>query len=269
MAAYQEKLPELEAQGFQLVGLSADAREMTEAFRKELGLTFMILCDPERQVIREWDRYQPFEMGGIAKSSLFIIDSERRVEFRALDSVMHRYPVDEVLLFLKSRDRTSRSGEPRKRFVVPRFVNLLFVPWRMVSNIFRKKVARLARAAAGRSDDDGRYDLIPLVEQEELAKVLDAPLAVIYKHSPVCGLSSDAIREMKLFKRDRPNIPTYMVDVLASSQIAYEIEARTGIRHESPQAILIVDGKVRWHDSHRGVNGEALAAQLEDLTPQS
>lgn len=266
MAAYQEKLPEFEAQGVQVVGLSADPPELAEAFRKDLGLTFMILCDTEKKVIREWDRYSRYEMGGIAKASLFLIDGDRRVQFRTIESIMHHIRPEDMIDFLKSGRGAVRPGQAVRRFTVPGIASLLLFPPRMLRNIFRKKGFQRAVEA---NEDEERYGLIPLVDEEDLDNVLDAPLAIIYKHSPLCGLSSGAIREVKRFKRDHPDVSIYIVDVIGSRAIANEIESRTGVRHQSPQAILIAEGKVRWHDSHRGVNGEALAAQLEDLAPQS
>lgn len=101
-------------------------------------------------------------------------------------------------------------------------------------------------------------DLTPLREPEELEGVLTAPLAVLYKHSPLCGLSAIAAGEVRRFAGERPGTPVYVLDVIRQRALAREVERRLGIRHESPQAIVLRDGVPVWDASHRGVTAEAL-----------
>jgi bacillithiol system protein YtxJ len=54
-------------------------------------------------------------------------------------------------------------------------------------------------------------------------------------------------------------IQTYFVDVIAERPLSQLIAAKTGVRHESPQALLVKDGKVIYSDSHLGISfGEIL-----------
>jgi bacillithiol system protein YtxJ len=48
-----------------------------------------------------------------------------------------------------------------------------------------------------------------------------------------------------------------MVEVQRARSISAAIEDRTGVRHASPQAILVKGGKVVWHTSH-GINARVL-----------
>ncbi len=91
MAAYQAKLSGVEAKGVRFIALSVDRPEIAEEFRHELGLDFTILCDTEREVVKAWDRFNRWEMGGIAKPALFVIDSDMRVRLASLDSASKRY----------------------------------------------------------------------------------------------------------------------------------------------------------------------------------
>ena len=43
------------------------------------------------------------------------------------------------------------------------------------------------------------------------------------------------------------------------------IADRFGIRHESPQGFVIVDGKPVWNDSHDGVNQASLGRALDSV----
>lgn len=105
--------------------------------------------------------------------------------------------------------------------------------------------------------------LIPVRDRDDLATVWQEPLAVLYKHSPLCGLSASASREVRRFVESHPDVPVYIVDVIRSRAISLEVERQLSIRHESPQAFVLRSGEVAWHDSHRGVTTDALVEALE------
>ncbi len=90
------------------------------------------------------------------------------------------------------------------------------------------------------------------------------PLAVLYKHSPACGLSSIAMEEVKVLSDEYPDVPVLMVDVLGQRTLSDAIEARFRIRHESPQAIILKDGAPVWHGSHRQVTLRRMSAELAE-----
>jgi bacillithiol system protein YtxJ len=95
-------------------------------------------------------------------------------------------------------------------------------------------------------------------DEEALNAVLEESLAVLYKHSPLCGLSLMAAREIDRFVAARPGVPVYQVDVVRDRALSAEAARRLEIRHESPQALVLRDGAVTWHGSHRAVTAEAL-----------
>ena len=53
----------------------------------------------------------------------------------------------------------------------------------------------------------------PIVTDADLDLLFAAPLAVLYKHSPICPTSDVAYEEMLAFRRRRA-VPVYMVDVI-------------------------------------------------------
>jgi bacillithiol system protein YtxJ len=85
------------------------------------------------------------------------------------------------------------------------------------------------------------------------------PVAVLYKHSPTCGLSAIALDEVQAFADVHPDVPVYLVDVFALRPLSNAVEQALGIRHESPQAIVFRGGEVVWHGSHRRVTRADLA----------
>ena len=51
-----------------------------------------------------------------------------------------------------------------------------------------------------------------------------------------------------------------LIDVRAHPAMADEVERRTGVGHESPQAILLDDGRAVWSASHADVTAAAITA---------
>ena len=49
------------------------------------------------------------------------------------------------------------------------------------------------------------------------------------------------------------------VDVIADRPLARGLAADVGVPHQSPQAILFVDGRPVWDRSHGSITAEALA----------
>ena len=88
-------------------------------------------------------------------------------------------------------------------------------------------------------------------------------LAVLYKHSPTCGVCSAAAGEVNGFLRRHPGAVLYRVDVLAARSLSQEIAARTGIEHESPQIIILRSGAPVWNTSHYAITADTLAGQYE------
>lgn len=89
------------------------------------------------------------------------------------------------------------------------------------------------------------------------------PTHIIYKHSPSCSLSFVAEQQVRRYADSTASLPITQVDVIAQRTMSDAIEATTGIRHESPQVLLVRDGRVEWHTSHRGVTAAALEGASE------
>lgn len=90
---------------------------------------------------------------------------------------------------------------------------------------------------------------------------VDAALAgsgVIFKHSTRCPVSSDAYDEVAAFGLAHPDVTVYLLDVIASRALSQYLAGATGIVHQSPQAIVVGHGTVRWHGSHYAISTLAL-----------
>lgn len=101
-----------------------------------------------------------------------------------------------------------------------------------------------------------------LTSPELVDEALSSELAIVLKHSTACPISRNAQREVALFMSQHPEIPVYIVDILQNRDISQYIEKRTGVAHQSPQALVVKDGKVTWHDSHYRIEAASLNTEL-------
>ena len=90
-------------------------------------------------------------------------------------------------------------------------------------------------------------------DEKALDALLEAPRALLLKHSTVCPVSAHAWREVVSFDAAHPEVTVGWIDVRADRSLARAVADRTGVDHESPQAFLIANGAVAWHDSHYGI----------------
>jgi bacillithiol system protein YtxJ len=104
--------------------------------------------------------------------------------------------------------------------------------------------------------------IVPLGSPADLEEALQAPCAVLYKHSPRCGVCVAAEREVRHFAEGRPDVPVYWLDVVAERGLAHLVAARLGVRHESPQVIVLESGAVRLAAAHWEVRATDLDALM-------
>jgi bacillithiol system protein YtxJ len=100
--------------------------------------------------------------------------------------------------------------------------------------------------------------VIPVRDAAELEAALGAPRAVLFKHSTRCGTSARALRQLESYEATAGAAPVYLLDVVAAPALARSAAERLGIRHESPQAIVLSAGRPTWHASHGRVTADAL-----------
>jgi len=107
----------------------------------------------------------------------------------------------------------------------------------------------------------------PLKNESEFDEALSAERAFLFKHSTVCGSSSRAYRQVARYEEADGSIPVFLIDVIAERALARSIADRLGVRHQSPQAILLAGGIPVWHASHGAVTAEVLAERAETPAP--
>lgn len=108
------------------------------------------------------------------------------------------------------------------------------------------------------------YQRITTPEEVDAALAPDAGRVLVLKHSLTCPISAAAFREFERFLAGGPpgQLQARLIEIQTARPASNRLAEKTGVRHESPQAILLEDGVVRWHDSHWDVTAAALAGAL-------
>lgn len=102
----------------------------------------------------------------------------------------------------------------------------------------------------------------PVQGAEELERAFQLPRALLFKHSTACGGSHAAAREVARFLAAHPGAPVFVIHVIEQRPLSNDVAERTGVRHASPQVILLEDGEPVWSASHFAITAEALAERF-------
>ncbi|MGE3801036.1 MAG: bacillithiol system redox-active protein YtxJ [Candidatus Kapaibacterium sp.] len=103
------------------------------------------------------------------------------------------------------------------------------------------------------------------LQEESFHQLLAEPTAVLYKHSPSCGVSLFAQSEVLQFAQKHTEIPVYQVDVIQQRPLSTLIATETGIPHKSPQVIWLREGKPVWNTSHFKIRATTLADAIANV----
>ncbi|MEJ2004293.1 MAG: bacillithiol system redox-active protein YtxJ [Cyclobacteriaceae bacterium] len=103
--------------------------------------------------------------------------------------------------------------------------------------------------------------------REELTRALEKSLSapvLLFKHSTRCAISSMAFDRLDRYwdEEEMQQTEGYLIDVIRNRDLSNYIQEHFSIRHESPQILLIRDGKVIFHDSHMGIAYDSLRSAL-------
>ena len=105
---------------------------------------------------------------------------------------------------------------------------------------------------------------IPLTDEKEFAEILKKSAEkpqLIFKHSTRCSISSMA--KSRLDKADTPDSVDFnYLDLISYRSLSNKIAEELSVHHESPQVILIKDGKCIYDESHNGIRIDDILEQV-------
>lgn len=94
---------------------------------------------------------------------------------------------------------------------------------------------------------------------DEIAEISKKQTVAILKHSTSCGISRMVLRQFEQsYDLKDEQIKLYFLDLLAHRDISNKIASRFNVPHQSPQMLVIKDGKVVFDASHSSIQSEKL-----------
>ncbi|WP_413998447.1 bacillithiol system redox-active protein YtxJ [Flavobacterium sp. W1B] len=103
-------------------------------------------------------------------------------------------------------------------------------------------------------------DLTDLGQLNEIIALSNEKPVAIFKHSTRCSVSRMALKQFENEFDLQDKVTVYFLDLIAYRDVSNEIASRFGVQHQSPQLILIKDGKAFYNASHSDID----AVDLKD-----
>lgn len=111
---------------------------------------------------------------------------------------------------------------------------------------------------------------LPLESLTDLNKVVEdsnmemTKAILIFKHSTRCSISSIAKFRLESFWENDANFPAYYLDLLKFRLLSNEISERFSVHHESPQVLIIKNGKCIFNASHLNISVKSILATVKN-----
>lgn len=125
-----------------------------------------------------------------------------------------------------------------------------------------------------RYDEDGLPQMWGGPELREIESTGDMKLVLagshkrpifIFKHSTTCPISARAAARLNAYAGDNADEKPafYWVKVIETRPASQALAETVEVKHESPQILLIEDGKAVWNTSHDEITAEAMDKAIE------
>ena len=92
-----------------------------------------------------------------------------------------------------------------------------------------------------------------------LAKSSDQPF-LVFKYSMTCSASLTAKKELSKVTTD---LPMYLVVVQQDRDVSAAIEQDLGVKHESPQVLILKNSRGTWQATHYHIKKVAVQQAIE------
>ena len=104
--------------------------------------------------------------------------------------------------------------------------------------------------------------LTTLQQLNEISEESNQKPVVIFKHSTRCSISRMALKQFENNFDLHDEVKPYFLDLIEHRDVSNEIANRFDVIHQSPQILLIKDGKSVYDVSHDGIDAEVLRDKI-------
>lgn len=105
-------------------------------------------------------------------------------------------------------------------------------------------------------------ELTDIHQLMEIEAVSNEKPVIIFKHSTRCSISRMALKQFEREFDLEEAVDAYFLDLITYRDISNEIADRFDVYHESPQLILVKNGKAVYNVSHSDIDAEALKSKV-------
>ena len=105
-------------------------------------------------------------------------------------------------------------------------------------------------------------ELTDLGQLNEIIFISNEKPVAIFKHSTRCSVSRMALKQFENEFNSSDKVTPYFLDLIAHRDISNAIADQFGVTHQSPQLILIKDGKAIYNVSHSDIDAEELGKKV-------
>ena len=104
--------------------------------------------------------------------------------------------------------------------------------------------------------------LTDLGQLNEIMSLSNENPVAIFKHSTRCSVSRMALKQFENEFDSSDKVTPYFLDLIAYRDVSNEIANRFGVQHQSPQLILIKEGKAIYNASHSDIDANVLKTKV-------
>jgi bacillithiol system protein YtxJ len=105
--------------------------------------------------------------------------------------------------------------------------------------------------------------MTPITDQAGFDKLATLPTALLLKHGAHCPISANARDEVGSFEKAHPDIPVYSLEVTENSSLSKTVAEALGVQHQSPQLLLLEQGRASWHREHYDIAQHEIESRLQ------
>ena len=99
---------------------------------------------------------------------------------------------------------------------------------------------------------------------EQVIRESEGKRVLVFKHSSTCPISASAKRQVDSFLEKNHGIPAYLLVVQKERPLSNELEKRLEVVHESPQLLILKDGRAEVVLNHYEISQETIAKGVVD-----
>lgn len=104
--------------------------------------------------------------------------------------------------------------------------------------------------------------LTDLGELNEIVTLSNTKPVVIFKHSTRCSISRMALKQFENEFDIEDKMMPYFLDLLNHRDVSNEIAVKFNVQHQSPQILVIKEGKSIFNTSHSDIDANDLKRYL-------